>query len=112
MENHEISLMVGQEYVYDDYQMVEASAAMYDSDDIGLANLAMGNEFPKPESRLENTKLLSFFGRAFYSFNNKYLFTGTLRADGSSKFIETNRWGYFPSLQLHGRQVRRILLRT
>ena len=78
--------------------MVEASAAMYDSDDIGLASLAMGNQFPKPESRLENTKLLSFFGRAFYSFKNKYLFTGTLRADGSSKFIEKNRWGYFPSV--------------
>lgn len=97
-ENHEINLMVGQEYVYDAYQMVQASSAMYDSDDIGLASLAMGNQFPKPESRLENTKLLSFFGRAFYSFNNRYLFTGTLRADGSSKFIEKNRWGYFPSI--------------
>jgi TonB-linked SusC/RagA family outer membrane protein len=96
-EKNELSLMIGQEYVYDAYQMVEASAAMYDSDDIGLANLAMGNQFPKPQSRLENTKLLSFFGRAFYSYNNKYLFTGTLRGDGSSKFIEANRWGYFPS---------------
>lgn len=97
MDKHEISIMVGQEYVFDALQMVEASASMYDSDDIGLASLAMGNQFPKPASRLENTKLLSFFGRAFYSFNNKYLFTGTLRADGSSKFIEANRWGYFPS---------------
>jgi TonB-dependent starch-binding outer membrane protein SusC len=97
MDNHEISLMAGQEYIFDASQMVTASAAKFDSDDIGLASLAMGNEFPKPESRLENIKLLSFFGRAFYSFKNKYLFTGTLRADGSSKFIEANRWGYFPS---------------
>ncbi len=96
-DKHEINLMVGQEYVFDANQMVKASAAKFDSDDIGLANLSMGNEFPKPESRLDNTKLLSFFGRAFYSFNNKFLFTGTLRADGSSKFIEANRWGYFPS---------------
>jgi TonB-linked SusC/RagA family outer membrane protein len=95
---HNINLMAGQEYVYDDFKMVEASSSMYDSDDIGLANLAMGNEHPKPQSRLEETKLLSFFGRAFYSFDNKYLFTGTLRADGSSKFIEANRWGYFPSI--------------
>jgi len=96
-DKHEISVMIGQEYVKDAYQMVEASASMYDSDDIGLASLAMGNQFPKPQSRLENNKLLSFFSRAFYSFNNKYLFTGTLRADGSSKFIDKNRWGYFPS---------------
>jgi len=97
-DNHELSLMVGQEFVYDNIKSVTASAAMYDSDDIGLANLAMGNEFPKPESREESIKLLSYFGRAFYSFGNKYLFTGTLRADGSSKFIEKNRWGYFPSV--------------
>jgi TonB-dependent starch-binding outer membrane protein SusC len=97
---HEMSVMVGQEYVYDAYQMVEASSAMYDSDDIGLASLAMGNEFPKPESRLENNKLLSYFGRGYYAYNNKYFLTGTLRADGSSKFIEDNRWGYFPSLAI------------
>jgi TonB-dependent starch-binding outer membrane protein SusC len=93
----DVSLMIGQEYVIDDYKMVEASAAMYDSDDIGLASLEMGNQFPKPRSRLESNKLLSFFTRAYYSYKNKYLFTGTLRADGSSKFIEANRWGYFPS---------------
>ncbi|PRP68423.1 SusC/RagA family TonB-linked outer membrane protein [Nonlabens agnitus] len=42
-------------------------------------------------------KLLSFFGRANYSFLNRYLLTATFRADGSSKFAKGNRWGYFPS---------------
>ncbi|SOC79337.1 TonB-linked outer membrane protein, SusC/RagA family [Salinimicrobium sediminis] len=42
-------------------------------------------------------KLLSFFGRVNYDFRNKYLLTGTFRADGSSKFLGDNRWGYFPS---------------
>ncbi|RSK29569.1 SusC/RagA family TonB-linked outer membrane protein [Hymenobacter metallilatus] len=41
-------------------------------------------------------RLLSGFGRITYSFDDKYLFTGTFRADGSSKFREGNRWGYFP----------------
>lgn len=94
---HSFNVMVGQEYIHDSYQMVEASSSFYDSDDIGLANLALGNEHPKPQSREEATKLLSYFGRVFYSFNDKYQFSGTLRADGSSKFIEKNRWGYFPS---------------
>lgn len=43
-------------------------------------------------------KLLSFFGRVNYDFNNKYLLTATYRADGSSKFLGSNRWGYFPSV--------------
>ncbi|GHB47647.1 SusC/RagA family TonB-linked outer membrane protein [Mongoliitalea lutea] len=41
--------------------------------------------------------LLSFFTRVNYSIGSKILFTGTLRADGSSRFSQENRWGYFPS---------------
>lgn len=40
----------------------------------------------------------SFFGRAFYSFKDKYMVTGTLRYDGSSKFSGDNVWGLFPSI--------------
>lgn len=39
----------------------------------------------------------SFFGRLSYTLNDRYLFTGTFRADGSSKFAPNNRWGYFPA---------------
>lgn len=41
--------------------------------------------------------LLSYFGRAIFNHDDKYLFSATLRADGSAKFAEGNRWGYFPS---------------
>ncbi|GHT23466.1 SusC/RagA family TonB-linked outer membrane protein [Bacteroidia bacterium] len=44
--------------------------------------------------------LLSFFGRANYSFANKLLLTATLRADATSRFAPQNRWGYFPSAAL------------
>ncbi len=40
----------------------------------------------------------SYLGRINYSYNDRYLFTGTIRADGTSRFPEENRWGYFPSL--------------
>ena len=43
------------------------------------------------------SKLLSFYGRANYSLLDKYLFTFTMRADGSTKFGKNNKWGYFPS---------------
>ncbi|MDR3219842.1 MAG: TonB-dependent receptor [Dysgonamonadaceae bacterium] len=44
--------------------------------------------------------LMSFFGRLFYSYDNRYLLTTTLRYDGSSKFAQGNRWGLFPSAAL------------
>ena len=48
--------------------------------------------FDKPQNRI-----ISFFGRLNYTFNGKYLFTATLRRDGSSRFSKDNRWGLFPS---------------
>lgn len=46
----------------------------------------------------DNTdELQSFFGRVNYSIQNKYLFTATMRADGSSRFGPENQYGYFPS---------------
>ena len=53
------------------------------------------NKFFSPDD-----KLLSFFGRVNYSFKNRYLLTATYRADGSSKFLGDNAWGYFPSAAL------------
>ena len=44
--------------------------------------------------------LTSILGRVFYSYQNKYLFTATIRRDGSSKFGKNNRYGYFPSFSL------------
>ena len=42
--------------------------------------------------------LASFFGRVNYNFNETYLFSAVMRADGSSNFSRGNRWGYFPSV--------------
>jgi TonB-dependent starch-binding outer membrane protein SusC len=49
-------------------------------------------------SNAERNELQSFFGRLNYGFSNKYLVTATLRSDGSSKFGENNKYGYFPSV--------------
>ena len=46
----------------------------------------------------DEEKLLSYFGRIQYNFNEKYLMNATMRADGSSKIDPGNRWGYFPSV--------------
>lgn len=46
---------------------------------------------------VERNKLLSYYGRFVYTLADKYILSGTMRADASSKFAENNRWGYFPS---------------
>lgn len=45
----------------------------------------------------DESSLISGFGRVAYNYDNKYYLTGTLRRDGSSKFGENNKWGWFPS---------------
>ncbi|MDP4264801.1 MAG: TonB-dependent receptor [Bacteroidota bacterium] len=46
---------------------------------------------------VQENRLISFFGRLNYAFKGKYLLTGTIRRDGSSRFSKDNRWGWFPS---------------
>jgi len=43
------------------------------------------------------SRMASFLGRVNYIYNNKYMLTASMRADGSSKFSTENHWGYFPS---------------
>jgi TonB-linked SusC/RagA family outer membrane protein len=44
------------------------------------------------------SRLLSYFGKAIYTYNNKYVIDGSIRADASSRFGSNKRWGYFPSV--------------
>ena len=59
------------------------------------------SEYPTTvNSSAIRNELQSFFGRLNYTYADKYLFTATFRADGSSKFGENNKYGYFPSFAL------------
>jgi TonB-linked SusC/RagA family outer membrane protein len=48
----------------------------------------------------QENELQSYFGRLNYSFDNKYLLTASMRADGSTRFGDNNKYGYFPSFAL------------
>ncbi|MFT3902643.1 MAG: TonB-dependent receptor [Niabella sp.] len=76
-------------------------AKVYDvPEDVNLRYLGMSSNKEKLEVNggASHNALLSGFFRANYGFDNRYLFTATFRADGSSKF--KRRWGYFPSFSL------------
>jgi len=54
--------------------------------------------------------LVSFFGRAEYNYDNKYLVNFTMRADGTSRFSEDNRWGMFPAVGFAWRLINEDFL--
>ncbi len=64
---------------------------------MGLGSPPAGSVQPPPTSSEITNRLLSFFGRVSYDYEDKYLLSLTMRADGSSKFAAGKRWGYFPS---------------
>lgn len=59
--------------------------------------LSVGTAITDATGTKSENSLASYFGRVNYAFNQKYLLTATLRADGSSKFAPGNKWGYFPA---------------
>lgn len=71
-------------------------ATLVPNENLGVSGLGQGIPQSVNTQQRQNT-LASFLSRVNYTFNNKYLFTASFRADGSSKFVGDNVWGYFPS---------------
>ncbi len=99
-DKHSVSAMFGLEYVSNYESSIGASRARfpYTTDefrylDFGGTNLDVWNSGSASE-----WNLFSYFGSASYVLDNKYMVTANLRADASSRFSKTNRWGYFPSV--------------
>ncbi|MBC8173345.1 MAG: TonB-dependent receptor [Chitinophagales bacterium] len=95
-EMHNLNITAGTEYQsYDDFvSAVEGQGFPNDK----LQTIASAAEIVYGYGALDYYKFLSYFGRATYSFDDKYLFTFTGRFDGSSRFGEVNRYGFFPSV--------------
>ncbi len=66
------------------------------NESLGISGLDEGTPIMIVSSSSLST-LASFLGRVNYTFRSRYLFTASFRADGSSKFADGNKWGYFPS---------------
>jgi TonB-dependent starch-binding outer membrane protein SusC len=98
--DHDFSFMVGQELLTGTFKNVNNRAKLFDKDiepERLFANMALGTLEYLNTSTGPTEHLLSFFGRANYNFKGKYLLSASFRADGSSKFVAPNQWGYFPA---------------
>ncbi|CAZ94300.1 SusC/RagA family TonB-linked outer membrane protein [Zobellia galactanivorans] len=97
-ERHKLDVMVGSSYQNNVTRTSDLRAEGFVNEALQNENMSAGDpESNKISNGKQESQLLSFYGRLNYGLNDKYLFTATMRADGSSKFGENNKWGYFPS---------------
>jgi TonB-dependent starch-binding outer membrane protein SusC len=103
-DKHKLDVIVGQEIFEKDIKIDFAESKFFP---VGIRPGQAFDEFytlgaVQPNSRITEVteKLLSFFGRANYSYADKYLISLSYRGDGSSKFAQGKQWGYFPGASL------------
>ncbi|MFC3559902.1 SusC/RagA family TonB-linked outer membrane protein [Pedobacter jamesrossensis] len=97
-EKHNVNFLLGAENISSKSSAIGGSRQDFDKSTSGFQYLDYGsltNIYNSGSASQFN--LVSFFGSGTYNFDNKYFATATLRADGSSRFGPSNKWGYFPS---------------
>ena len=100
-EDHALTILGGVTYQKFSSRFFSGNISGFPTDEIKTNNLSLGNTNTDilSSGKEENT-LLSYLGRVNYNLFDKFLLTASIRADGSSRFGENNKWGYFPSFAL------------
>ena len=94
---HAFDVMLGQETSFKGTEYLKGQSTDFPFDNLGNNNLGLGATPSQVTSSRSDNMLVSFFARGNYSYKDRYLFTATIRADGSTVFSKNNKWGYFPS---------------
>lgn len=92
---HNLNLLLGQSAEEQKYYKISAQASGFPYESIETLNVATTPT--KAETERTTYANASFFGRAMYDYKEKYLFTASVRYDGSSRFGSNSKWGLFPS---------------
>lgn len=93
--NYKINVLLGQSAQYEKFWNSQQNSSGFPNDFVYTLNVA---SIPTKSSTSESeTTLSSWFGRIQYEYANKYLFTINARYDGSSRFGNDKKWGFFPS---------------
>jgi TonB-linked SusC/RagA family outer membrane protein len=99
-EKHSINALLGTENIMNNKDNVGGSRNNYDNTTDAFRYLDYGglNVNNNASGTNSSWSLVSFFASGTYGYDNKYYASGTIRADGSSRFGPSNKWGYFPSV--------------
>ncbi len=95
--NHIIKPMIGASAQSQVYESLSGRSTNFAIETLGADKLELGAAPSSPQTSKWKSTLGSFFGRLNYSAYDRYLLTGTIRADGASNFGPNNKWGVFPS---------------
>lgn len=96
-KKHKVNGILGHETSYNLSESLYGESKDFPMDNLGVDNLGLGAVPSSVNSSKSDSRRLSFFSRAFYNYDDRYMLTATVRADASSVFSENNKWGYFPS---------------
>lgn len=94
---HAFKVMGGFTYMNNMYTSDEMSARGFSTDEFKFNNMGAAKTVDYIASGQSQRSSMSYFGRAEYVLNDKYIILASFRADGSSNFGKGNKWGYFPS---------------
>ena len=94
-DKHDLTVMIGSSAQNNVYNKISAGRREFLSDDYNQIDNGLKGQLAGGSK--SDWSLLSFMGRANYTFDNKYLLTATIRRDGTSRIAKKNRWGTFPS---------------
>lgn len=116
LDKHSIKLLAGYSYQYFTNSGFDAANEKFPSDVLSYNGLGTGlwnlEEGINGVGSYKNTsKLIAFFGRVNYDFDQKYYVSASLRREGSSKFGYDNKWGYFPAASLAWRVTQESFLK-
>ena len=96
---HSINSMIGMSMQSSRYDYYSMRTINIPNESLGMAGMNQGTP-STTSSLIREWSMMSYFGRLNYDYMSKYYLTASFRADGSSKFAEGNRFGYFPSASL------------
>ena len=96
-KKHATNFTLGHETTYNMTENLYGESKEFPLDNLGVDNLGLGAVPSSVTSNKSDSRRLSFFARAFYSYDERYMITATVRADASTVFAASNKWGFFPS---------------
>lgn len=99
---HNLTAMIGYSYQDFYYELMRMKNQDFLTDAFQTDNMGAGAYLKDGRAEMESNKtkstLIAFFGRVNYNYDGKYLLSGSIRREGSSKFGADNKWAWFPSI--------------
>jgi TonB-dependent starch-binding outer membrane protein SusC len=96
-DRHNVTAMAGHEAQSSTWESLSATRFKFQSNDANEINAGDASTAQNSGTK-GDWAMESYFGRVIYNFDDRYLFTGTFRADASSNFGPNYKWAYFPSM--------------